>query len=103
MLFSAFSNGMMVLGIFLVFGDTVIGKATTSRLAIRALSSESNLLKFDGVYPVGLFLSFGALLVNIIVHMIRILGRKNGGGFFGLLGLLVVVNFCFLFQNYPRY
>lgn len=51
----------MVLGIFLVFGDTVIGKATTSHLAIRALSGESKLLKFDGVYPVGLFLSLGTL------------------------------------------
>ena len=76
-LFSAFSNGLMVLGIFLVFGDTVIGKTTTSHFAVKALTSESKLLKFDGVYPVGLFLSFGVLLVNMIVHITRILGKKN--------------------------
>lgn len=41
--------------------------------------------------------------MNVIVHMVRILGKKNGGGFWGLLALLVVINLCFLFQNYPRY
>ena len=102
-LFSAFSNGLMVLGIFLVFGDTVIGKTTTSHFAVKALTSESKLLKFDGVYPVGLFLSFGVLLVNMIVHITRILGKKNWGWIWGFLGLLLVVNLCFLFQNYPRY
>ncbi|GHV27638.1 hypothetical protein FACS1894176_09720 [Bacteroidia bacterium] len=102
-LFSAFCNGIIIMGIFLTLGDSFIGKQTTSGFAIRALHPDSSLTKFDGVYPVGLFLSIGALIVSVIFNFCKIFRKKNGLGMRGLLGLLVVINICFLFQNYPRY
>lgn len=102
-LFSAFCNGMIIMGIFLTLGDGFVGKPTASGFAIRALHPESALTKFDGVYPIGLFLSIGALLVSFLFNFIKILRKKNGLGMRGLLGLLIVMNICFLFQHYPRY
>lgn len=102
-LFSALCNGIIILGIFLTLGDSFIGKQTASGFAIRALHPDSSLTKFDGVFPVGLFLSIGALIVNVIFNFIKIFRKKNGIGMRALLGLLIVINTCFLFQNYPRY
>ncbi|MDR0607264.1 MAG: hypothetical protein LBG52_02690 [Candidatus Peribacteria bacterium] len=102
-LFSAFCNGVIIMGIFLTLGDGFVGKPTTDGLVIKALHPESSLTKFDGVYPIGLFLSIGALLVSFLFNFVKILWRKNGLGMRGLLGLLLVINICFLFQHYPRY
>jgi hypothetical protein len=55
------------------------------------------------VYPIGIFLSLGALLVNVIVTFLKIFLKKNGLGMWGFLGLLVVLNVCFLFQQYARH
>ena len=76
-LFSAFCNALMVLGIFFTLGDVFIGKPTTTIFAIRALHAESALTKFDGVYPIGLFLSVGALVVSVLVNLFKILLKKN--------------------------
>jgi hypothetical protein len=76
-LFSGLCNATIVLGIFFTLGDTFIGKTTESIFAIRALHAESSLTKFDGVYPVGLFLSLGALVINVIVNVLKILLKKN--------------------------
>lgn len=102
-LFSAFCNGIMLLGLFLVLWDTVIGSSTQSIFAVRALREGSWLNKFYGVYPVGLFLSLGTLIVNIVVNVWRILAKKSWRWLRGMLALLVVINICFLFQYYPRY
>jgi heme/copper-type cytochrome/quinol oxidase subunit 3 len=51
---------------------------------------------------VGIFLSLGALAVDVIINALKILTKKNGRGMRGFLGLLIVLNICFLFQQYPR-
>ncbi len=102
-LFLGISSACIVLGIFFVLGDTFIGKPTESFLWVQALSQESNLTKFNGVYPVGLFLSFWALIVHFIFNSIRIFFKKNGCGLLGFIFLLIVLNVCFFFQAYPRY
>ncbi|MDR0651414.1 MAG: hypothetical protein LBG59_08730 [Candidatus Peribacteria bacterium] len=76
-LFSGICNAMIILGIFLTLGDTFIGKPTDSIFAIKTLHPESELTKFDGVYPVGLFLSIGALVVSIIINFLKIFLKKN--------------------------
>ena len=75
--FTAICNATIVLGVFLTLGDNFIGKATNSVFAIRALHAESGLTKFDGVYPVGLFLSVGALGINMIITLLKIIFKKN--------------------------
>lgn len=75
--FSSICNATIILGIFLTLGDTFIGKATNSIFAIRALHPESVLTKFDGVYPVGLFLSMGALMINVVITILKITLKKN--------------------------
>ena len=102
-LFSAFCNTLIVLGIFFTLGDTFIGKPTNTIFAIRALHSESTLTKFDGVYPIGLLLSIWALAVSVIINLLKIFFKRNWLGLWGLIWLLIVINICFLFQSYPRY
>jgi hypothetical protein len=76
-LFSGICNATIVLGIFLTLGDTFIGKPTDSIFAIKPLHPESELTKFDGVYPVGLFLSIGALIVSVVTNFLKIFLKKN--------------------------
>ncbi|MDR2416062.1 MAG: hypothetical protein LBD75_05680 [Candidatus Peribacteria bacterium] len=76
-LFSGICNAIIILGIFLTLGDTFIGKPTDSIFAIKTLHPESELTKFDGVYPIGLFLSIGALVVSIIINVLKIFLKKN--------------------------
>ena len=102
-LFSASCNALILLGLFLTLGDTFIGKATDSVFAIRALQPESWLTKFDGVYPVGIFLSLGVLAADALVTFLKIVLKKNWLGMWGFLGILMVLNICFLFQQYPRH
>jgi hypothetical protein len=102
-LFSWISSCCIILGIFFVLGDNFIGETTDSFWAIQALSSESNLTKFNGVYPVWLFLSFWALVVHVIFNSIRIFFKKNGTWILWFVALLLVLDFCFFFQSYPKY
>jgi len=76
-LFSASCNATILLGLFLTLGDTFIGKSTDSVFAIRALQQGSGLTKFDGVYPVGIFLSLGVLAVDTAVTLLKIALKKN--------------------------
>lgn len=101
--FSSFCNALIVLGIFLTLGDTFIGKPTDSIIAIKALQEESGLTKFDGVYPIGLFLSVGALIIHIAITFLKIFTKKNGRGLLGMIAVIILLNVCFLYQNYPRY
>jgi len=102
-LFSGISSACIVLGVFFVLGDHFIGEPTDSFLAIQALSPESNLTKFNGVYPVWLFLSFWALVVHVIFNSIRIFFKKNGIWMLWFVALILVLDICFYFQSYPKY
>lgn len=102
-LFLSIANALIVLWIFITLWDSIIWKPTESSFAIRALSDNSALTKFDGVYPVWLFISFWVLIVHVLISILSIILRKNGLWVWGLIWILVVLNISFLFQSYPRY
>lgn len=102
-LFLWIANSLIIFGIFLTLWDCVIWKPTDSMFAIRALTDNSALTKFDGVYPIWLFISFGTLIIHIIVSILGIIFKKNWLWLRWLLWILIVFNICFLFQSYPKY
>lgn len=102
-LFLSTANALIVLWIFITLWDSIIWKPTESTFAIRALSDNSALTKFDGVYPVWLFISFWVLIVHVLISILGIILKKNGLWVWGLIWILVVLNISFLFQSYPRY
>lgn len=98
-----FTLCIVPLGIFLLMGDNFIGKTTGSFLGMKTLHLESQRNKFDAVYPIGLFLSIGALLIALYVHIRRVVWNKRGYGMQWLAILLVMVNIILVMQQYPRY
>lgn len=102
-LFFGFTNAVIALGFFLLLGDTFIGKEYTWFFSVTALRPESLLVKYDGVYPLGFFLSFGALLINIIIVIRKRISKKiwlgtRGFSFLCLLFLLILP-----FWNYAKH
>ncbi len=102
-LFLSISNALIVFGIFLTLWDTVIWTPTDWIFAIRALTDNSALTKFDWVYPVWLFISFGVLIIHVIVSIFSIIFKKNWMWMRWLVWILIVFNIAFLFQSYPKY
>ena len=64
-------RAIIVLGIFLVIGDDMIGKTTESRLGIYALTPMSEVSKFNKVYPVGWFLSIAGFLSYLLSYVFK--------------------------------
>ena len=102
-LFFSLANSLIILWIFLTLWDSVIWTPTESIFAIRALTDNSALTKFDGVYPVWLFISFWVLIVHIIISMLNIIFKKNWFWMRWLIWIFIVFNIVFLFQSYPRH
>ena len=102
-LFFSLANSLIIFWIFLTLWDSIIGTPTDSIFAIRALTDNSALTKFDWVYPVGLFISFWVLLVHIIISMLSIICKKNWFWMRWLIWILIIFNIAFLFQSYPRH
>ena len=102
-LFTSIANALIILWLFLTLWDTVIWKQTDSIFAIRALTDNSTLTKFDGVYPIWLFISFWTLIIHIIITVLSIMLKKNWLWMRGIVWILTVLNISFLFQAYPRY
>lgn len=102
-LFLSISNALIIFWIFLTLWDSVIWTPTDSIFAVRALTDNSNLTKFDGVYPVWLFISFWILIVHIFVSVLSIILKKNWIWLRWLIWILIVFNIAFFFQSYPKY
>jgi len=102
-IFLSIANALIIFWIFITLWDTVIWKPTESIFAIRSLTDNSALTKFDGVYPIWLFISFWTLIIHIIVSVSSIIFKKNWLWMRGLIWILVLINIVFLFQSYPRY
>lgn len=102
-LFFSLANSLIIFWIFLTLWDSVIWTPTNSIFAIRALTDNSALTKFDWVYPVWLFISFWVLIVHIIISMLNIIFKKNWFWMWWLILILIVFNIAFLFQSYPRH
>ena len=99
-LFYSLTLSLVPLWIFLLMWDNFIGNSTTSWLGIKSLHSESAWNKFNLVYPIGIFLSLGALLVTAGIRLVK---KKFGYGLLGFAFLLVVIAIVLLFQQYPRH
>ena len=102
-LFFAISLSIIPLWIFLMLGDNFIGYATDSFIGIKALHGESQLNKFNAVYPIWLFLSIGALLCTALIWILKITKKRAWYGMLWFAILLFITNIVFLFQQYPRY
>ena len=102
-LFFSLANSLIIFWIFLTLWDSVIWTPTDSIFAIRALTDNSALTKFDWVYPVGLFISLWVLIIHIIISMLNIIFKKNWFWMRWLIWILIVFNVVFLFQSYPRH
>ena len=102
-IFLSIANALIIFWIFITLWDTIIWKPTDSIFAIRALTDNTALTKFDWVYPIWLFISFGVLLIHIIVSLLSIILKKNWIWMRWLVWILIILNITFFFQYYPRY
>jgi hypothetical protein len=102
-IFLSIANALIIFWILITLWDTIIWKPTDSIFAIRALTDNSALTKFDGVYPIWLFISFGVLAIHVIVSLLSIILKKNWIWIRWLIWILIILNITFFFQSYPRY
>ena len=101
--FFSFTLALIPLGFFLLLWDNFIGVTTSSSLGVRALHSDSQLNKFSGVLPIGLFLSLVSLLAVLVVWIWRRIKKKYGLGLLGFVLMILFINVIFLFQQYPKH
>ncbi len=102
-IFLSLANALIIFWIFITLWDTIIWKPTDSIFAIRSLTDNSALTKFDWVFPIWLFISFGVLIIHVIISLLSIILKKNWLWMRGIIWILIVLNVVFLFQLYPRY
>lgn len=102
-LFFSFINAVIVLGIFLVLWDDFIGKPYGGALGVKALMGESALVKYESVFPIGIFLSLGALLINVIITLWKLSLKKAGLGLWGFIFLFLFFMILLPFWNYPAH
>lgn len=96
-------HAMIVLWIFLVIGDDMIGKSTESRIGIYALTPVSEVAKFNKVYPVGLFLSCAALISYLASYIFKRHSSWPGWWFGWFWVFLLLLSIVLLYQHYPRH
>lgn len=101
--FFGLTNAIIALWIFLTLGDNFIGNECESWLCVHALTTESDLVKFSGVYPIGMFLSIGALGVNILIMLWKMTSKKLWLGLWGLILMLGVLLAIMPYWNYPAH
>ncbi len=94
---------LIPLGIFLMLGDNFLWKPSSSFLSLKPLTTESELNKFNGVYPIWLFLSIVASVIAMITYYLRKKKKQFGQSILGFVYLLLGLNIVFMFQQYPRY
>ena len=102
-LFFSFINAIIILWVFLVLGDTFIGNPYLWALRVTALMPDSALVKYGGVYPVGLFLSLWALAINVIITLWKLIEKKAGLGSWGFILLFLLFITILPFWNYPAH
>src|SRR5574344_1359293 len=69
--FFAFAAALIPLGLFLLLGDTFVGKPTDSRFGVMALLNDSALTNYGHVLPLGVILSAIAFLTYIIIFFCK--------------------------------
>lgn len=102
--FFGFVNGLVALGLFLLLGDSFVGNECNNWICVHSLMPESELVKYtNGVYPIGIFLSLGALSINTIISFWKMSSNKSGLGIRGFIGILLVLLAILPFWNYPAH
>lgn len=102
-LFFSFINAIIILWVFLLLGDNFVGKAYGGALGVNALMPESALVKYESVFPIGIFLSLGALAINVIITLWKLSLKKAGLGLWGFIFLFVLLLMLLPFWNYPAH
>lgn len=102
-LFFGIAAAMIPLGLFLLLGDDFIGKGTSWWMGVQALHTESELNKFNAVYPIGLFVAIWWILTYVGTLIAKHIQKINGIWFVGFGALFIGRSIIFLFQLYPRY
>lgn len=102
-LFFWVSAAMIPLGFFLLLGDDFIGKGTSGRIGVQALHTESELNKFNAVYPIWLFVAIRGIISYFGTLIAKHIQKINGIWFVWFAVLLMWWAAIFLFQLYPRY
>lgn len=95
--------GISILGVFLVLWDHMIGIPTISNRWITTLTPYSEVAKFNKVYPIGLWVSWVAIIATIIATT---LGKKITTIWRGILWrsiFMILLGFVLIRQYYPRY
>jgi len=91
------------LWIFLMLGDNFIGKPNSWFFSLKPLTTESELNKFNGVYPIGLFMSVMSIFVVLLTYFIKKQVKHFGAWILWFVFLIIWMNVTFMFQQYPRY
>lgn len=99
--FFSFSLSLVPLWLFLLMGDNFMGVATDTRLGIKSLHSDSQRNKFSLVYPIGLFLSLGALFISLYIKIIK--KKKFGYWMLGFAVILIFISLVLLLQQYSKH
>ena len=102
-LFFWFVNSLIVLWIFLVLWDNFVWKTYTWPLHITALTQDSALVKYWWVYPIWIFLSLGALAINLIVTVLKLIKKRSGIWLLWFILLFVLFMAILPFWNYPAH
>ncbi len=92
------------MGIFLLLWDNFIGKPCNSLICIKPLNIESELNKFNWVFPVWLFISIWAFISVLIIWIIRRSIKKFWLWIIWFIILILLINIIIVnYQNYPKY
>ena len=102
-LFLSLWLSLVPLWVFLIFGDNFIGKPSNGFFSLKPLTTESELNKFNGVYPIWLFVSFMSILVVLLTYFIKKQVKHFGVWIWWFVFLIIGMNVTFMFQQYPRY
>ncbi len=94
---------MIPMWICLAFWDNFIWQYYTGRLSIKPLTTASELNKFWSVHPVGLYLSFTAIITCLILRITKAKKKSFGIWLIWFIILIIWINIVFLFQQYPKY
>jgi len=100
-LFLSLTLSLVPLWLFLLMGDNFIGTTTTSWLGIKSLHSDSQLNKFNLVYPIWLFLSLWSLFLVLYIKILK--KKKFGYGMLGFALILIFISLILLLQQYSRH
>lgn len=102
--FFAFAAGLIPLWIFLLLGDTFVGKPTDARYGVQALLNDSILTNYGAVLPIGLMISiFGFLSYVFILFCNRFFSQEKVWGYLWFAILFFLFNIVFIWETYVRH